>query len=424
MDPRSLFCLSGIAVRIAQRMGLNFDGTTYGLVPFETEMRRRLWWQLMLLDFRVAELSGAGHSVITHVWTTKLPLNVNDSDLFPDMRDPPSESPGVTEMVYVLQRCEFIQVSQEFRDSNEPLAVKDKIIDELEARLERKYSQYCDPSVPLHLLTILMGRSSIPKLRIGPRHPHLFSALGNSLQSAEKDTLFILSLGMLENSYKMMQAETLNRFTWHVMTNMPFPAYVYVLCGLRHRTTGELADRAWQTIQKSFEARQAADYHNGKTPAHHRDTVLHTALLSLLNKAWDARVKAIPALQVLPPPRFIAVLREELAAKRSPKSTTENSAITPKSAEAEMGDGDPQFGGGFEWLNALNQTNIVPAQLPLDQGFMDGFMGTDISNMNWEFWNDMILQTPMTGVQTQGAYGQGNMGPDNIDQGFLGYKQD
>jgi len=71
-------------------------------------------------------------------------------------------------------------------------------------------------------------------------------------------------------------------------------------------------------------------------------------------------------------------------------------------------------------LNALNQTNIVPAQLPLDQGFMDGFMGTDISNMNWEFWNDMILQTPMTGVQTQGAYGQGNVGHDNIDQGFLG----
>jgi hypothetical protein len=55
---------------------------------------------------------------------------------------------------------------------------------------------------------------------------------------------------------------------------------------------------------------------------------------------------------------------------------------------------------------------------------MDGFMGTDISNMNWEFWNDMILQTPMTGVQAQGAYGQGNMEPDNIDQGFLGYKQD
>jgi hypothetical protein len=54
---------------------------------------------------------------------------------------------------------------------------------------------------------------------------------------------------------------------------------------------------------------------------------------------------------------------------------------------------------------------------------MDGFMGTDISNMNWELWNDMIMQ-PMTGIQTQGAYGQGNMGQDNIEPGFLGYKQD
>lgn len=106
VDPRSVFCLVGIAVRIAQRMGLNIDGTTYGLPPFQVEMRRRVWWQIMLLDIRVSELSGAGHSVLGHSWETKLPLNVNDSDLFPDMRDPPLEHPGATEMIFVLQRCE------------------------------------------------------------------------------------------------------------------------------------------------------------------------------------------------------------------------------------------------------------------------------------------------------------------------------
>jgi hypothetical protein len=93
------------------------------------------------------------------------------------------------------------------------------------------------------------------------------------------------------------------------------------------------------------------------------------------------------------------------------------------SAEAEVSNGEPQFGSGFEWLNSFNQPDLVPTQVPLDQGFMDGFMGTDISNMNWELWNDMIMQ-PMTGIQTQGAYGQGNMGQDNIEPGFLGYKQD
>jgi len=66
VDPRTLFCLSGIAIRIAQRVGLNTDGTTFGLLPFEVEMRRRLWWQLILIDHRVSELSGAGFAPLTY----------------------------------------------------------------------------------------------------------------------------------------------------------------------------------------------------------------------------------------------------------------------------------------------------------------------------------------------------------------------
>jgi hypothetical protein len=116
MDPRSLFCLTGIAVRIAQRMGLNFDGTSYGLPPFEVEMRRRLWWQVHLLDLRVSELSGAGSSILNHTWTTKLPSNINDSDLFPDMREPPQDHPGATEMVFVLHRCEVTNLVQQLQD--------------------------------------------------------------------------------------------------------------------------------------------------------------------------------------------------------------------------------------------------------------------------------------------------------------------
>jgi len=50
MEPRTLFCFTGIIVRIAQRMGLSTDGTHYTMPPFEVEMRRRLWWQIVLLD--------------------------------------------------------------------------------------------------------------------------------------------------------------------------------------------------------------------------------------------------------------------------------------------------------------------------------------------------------------------------------------
>jgi hypothetical protein len=57
-EPRALYSLIGVAVRIAQVMGLERDGTFLGLTPFETELRRRIWWQLKMHDFRTAELCG------------------------------------------------------------------------------------------------------------------------------------------------------------------------------------------------------------------------------------------------------------------------------------------------------------------------------------------------------------------------------
>ena len=193
VDPRSLFCLTGVAIRIAQRMGLSTDGTSYGIPPFEVEMRRRLGWQIVLIDNRVAEISGAGTSFLTYTWTTKLPSNINDSDLFPDMRDPPVERPGITEMVFVRLRCEIAaQLIQQSRTLKGTLAVGDEAIDELEQRLEREYLNHCDPLIPLHFMSMMMARSALCKLRMGLHHHH-FRMRNSQLTDGEKDKLFQLS---------------------------------------------------------------------------------------------------------------------------------------------------------------------------------------------------------------------------------------
>ena len=50
--------LMGLAQRLAEGMGLHRDGTYLGLSPFETEMRRRLWWMMRMFDSHMAELAG------------------------------------------------------------------------------------------------------------------------------------------------------------------------------------------------------------------------------------------------------------------------------------------------------------------------------------------------------------------------------
>ncbi|KAK5135579.1 hypothetical protein LTR08_005059 [Meristemomyces frigidus] len=49
-DPHTFWIMTGTSVRIAQRMGLHRDGEALGLKPFEVQMRRRLFWQLLPLD--------------------------------------------------------------------------------------------------------------------------------------------------------------------------------------------------------------------------------------------------------------------------------------------------------------------------------------------------------------------------------------
>lgn len=47
-EPRAVWSLTGVAIRIAEGMGMRLDGTLLGLSPFETEIRRRIWWQLKM----------------------------------------------------------------------------------------------------------------------------------------------------------------------------------------------------------------------------------------------------------------------------------------------------------------------------------------------------------------------------------------
>jgi len=48
-DSRFVWTMTGLATRIANALGIHRDGAQFGLSPFETEMRRRLWWQVCTL---------------------------------------------------------------------------------------------------------------------------------------------------------------------------------------------------------------------------------------------------------------------------------------------------------------------------------------------------------------------------------------
>ena len=48
-DTWFVWTLTGLAIRIANSLGIQRDGEQFGLDPYQTEIRRRLWWQVCTL---------------------------------------------------------------------------------------------------------------------------------------------------------------------------------------------------------------------------------------------------------------------------------------------------------------------------------------------------------------------------------------
>ncbi|KJR82040.1 uncharacterized protein SPSK_03057 [Sporothrix schenckii 1099-18] len=103
---RSVWILNGLAIRLAQSMGLHRDGSHLKLSPFETEMRLRLWWHLCILDSRAPEDQGLQPTIAVTNWELRVPRNVNDAQLYPAMVALPAASTGWTDMSFFLLQTE------------------------------------------------------------------------------------------------------------------------------------------------------------------------------------------------------------------------------------------------------------------------------------------------------------------------------
>jgi hypothetical protein len=64
-------------------------------------------WPLMLFDTRVAELAGSNTVTLDPTWDCKIPLSVNDTDLRPEMKNPPAARGEPTDAVFAILRSEL-----------------------------------------------------------------------------------------------------------------------------------------------------------------------------------------------------------------------------------------------------------------------------------------------------------------------------
>jgi len=176
-----VWSMVGLLIRFAMKLGLHRDPADLGLSPFQSEMRRRLWWQIYVLDIRTAEDSDMNPFICEYAFNTRFPANVNDGDLDVNMMHDLSGAKGQTEMLFTLLRIEVsyavrnIIFTPELAANNShvipSLTERRDAIDELLVKLQDKYFQYCDPQVPICFLAETATRMIITKVKLTMNHP-------------------------------------------------------------------------------------------------------------------------------------------------------------------------------------------------------------------------------------------------------------
>lgn len=252
---RSIWTLSGLAMRSAQSIGLHRDGTTFKLTPFETEIRRRLWWSLCNADSRAAEDHGISVENQMNFSDTLLPLNINDRDLSPEMETLPASKPGWTEMTLNLIMIQTGHLSRRFGNigakvpNGEPQSPAAKTVENYIEDIENTYLQYCDLNIPIQRVTALMTRVVAKKVLFKVQQ----QSCNDGEQAPRPKVWLSPACKILASFTSLQQDELLNDWHWLFESFTQYYLLTFILYTICTSPHSSGIDRAWNVVVNYLE---------------------------------------------------------------------------------------------------------------------------------------------------------------------------
>ncbi|KAG6246577.1 hypothetical protein E4U23_004528 [Claviceps purpurea] len=414
-DRHAAWVLTGTVVRIAQKMGYHRDGESLGLDMYETEMRRRIWWQIMIQDAKYAMLSGLNHSPPSLHWDSKMPTNVNDADIFPGSTASVQARDGPTEMAFVLMLNEIykFKLQAEERDGNSAfeaaLLGQDIGPDEEASNAMLQKFRDCFRELEVRLLELEdkfvdVNAGNVHKAAQGVRHIFMGNLSGMMVPLRQhpeygteifgpKDILFKMFVVASEQRLNQYEAMGECGFLWFAKSYFQLDVFAVMTGQLCQKPTGGLADRAWITVEQIY------CYHDELYDMSSKQSVIQ-AQITL--KAWKIREQYyMQHGRHLETPRYILHLRELLPSADSRSSVSYN--VTPTAFNQNDAQSQPCASSFQPEMCAHNISHQQQQQLPKSTsqfrqdalqgaGSMDPFLGDvlDMSTLNWDVLGDVM----------------------------------
>ncbi|KAI1437371.1 fungal-specific transcription factor domain-containing protein [Xylaria sp. CBS 124048] len=336
-ENHSTWIMGGTVMRLAQKMGYHRDGEQFNLPPFETEMRRRIWWHILTQDSKYATAAGLSQSWVPS-GDVKLPSNLDDADLCPESAEAPTAREGATEMAFVLimyHHQAFTNKSHGQFDtafmavlkggSKGPIETYRALIDDIDAELANFERRYVEPAAggvqlaastvrPLlvhkmrdAMIAFSEGRIASASASASASSPSLSSAARGLDDVEVYDQIDRIFTVFVKNQFRkagIFKELAKTGFLWYIKTGSQLDMLLLFAAKLHQRPVGRFAEQGWEAFRLIHEFHEELfDLRKRKMARQAQFTL----------RAWGARERVLTLSRVLVEvPGFILRLRRGL----------------------------------------------------------------------------------------------------------------
>jgi hypothetical protein len=377
-------------------MGIDTEAENSKHSVLEAELRRRLWWSIVLYDTRMAEMTDMRTAILTPTWDCKIPLNVNDFNLRIGINSAPTECGVSSEALFVVIRSHignFIRNDPSHLDFINPVLksvarrnvpsfnAESSDLSTFESTLEANYLRECDPASPLHFITLWTARLSLAKIGFTQRLSSYCQRPQNQTDE-ERDIGLAHVRTMLECDTNLMSSSLIKGFRWLLLIYFPFPAYAHLVQDLRRRPLGDHVGKAWQVMSDNYAVRFTELERKDGVMEKKPESPFFKTFAALILRAWYACESASEQTDI-PPPPIVTQIRDILAFTNS--SSQARVANLDDQMPMDIGSFYSQYiPDGFDVTSQDADIFLGPAQVP------GGFQGTQCAwrTTNWDTMSD------------------------------------
>lgn len=247
-------------------MGIHDEKSLKKRTPFEAEMCRRLWWALALFDARIGEMANDNNTMMTSDWDCRIPLNVNDSELWEDMKEVPPQrdiQSNPSDALFVATRARMADITRRAKfytffnpaaDSQPPRPVSE--FSDLVEAVHRLQSHLASEN-RIFFMTARTAKIYLARCHLLERLRliHTLPSSASWDQESTSDSLILQALNILAADTELCSSSLVRGFQWFNEMHFPFFAYMHIARALRQHPLSTNASEAWETMGANYKAR-------------------------------------------------------------------------------------------------------------------------------------------------------------------------